>query len=171
MTAMAEEFGAPQGYKGLPLPGSPAARLRDETVKGLASGRLRAARTRTSPRSGTCPPGCSPAWPARTGSSRRRATSRRPAPPAVAPPSVVAAWITEGVPCVAGLCEAAARGPGAADPQLAGPPAGARRLSSRRSRAGRGRGRGVFRDPPGGGRGGDDLGGGAQPGGPDRPVA
>lgn len=102
---MTGEFRAPHGYKGLPLPGSPAARLRDETVKGLASGQL--------PR---CPHPDEPAfWYLPAGmlacvACADRLIEAAGDEPAAChacgePASVVAAWITDGVPCVAGLCE------------------------------------------------------------------
>jgi hypothetical protein len=89
-------------YQGLPLAGSPAARLADDAARTLAAGLLPRCPHPDQPAFWYLPAGmlaCAPC------ANRLAASTGRVACHSCgAPASAVAAWVSGDVPCVAGLC-------------------------------------------------------------------
>jgi hypothetical protein len=107
VTGMPSDGAASRGYQGLPLSGSPAARLLDDTARLLASGRVPRCPHPGEPAFWYLPAGilaCAPCL-----GELAAGAGHGPAPACqacAAPAAAVAAWVTAGVPCLAALCEA-----------------------------------------------------------------
>ncbi|HCU97259.1 MAG TPA: hypothetical protein DHU96_32945 [Actinobacteria bacterium] len=103
MNGIDEHFGV-HGYRSFPLTGSPAGRLQDDSARILAAGLLPHCPHPDQPAFWYLPAGvlaCAPCTDQFIETSGESADCHACGGPA----SAVAAWVTGGVPCIAGLCE------------------------------------------------------------------
>jgi len=101
----ADDLSGVRSYQGLPLAGSPTARLQDDTARLLASGLIPHCPHQDQPTIWFLPAGMLACVPCADKFMASAADDSATCHACGAPASAMAAWVINGVPCVAGLCE------------------------------------------------------------------
>lgn len=106
MTSLpADDLSRVRSYHGLPLAGSPTARLQDDTARMLASGSIPRCPHQDQPQIWFLPAGMLACVACADQYMRSADDDSATCHACGAPASAMAAWLVNDVPCVAGLCE------------------------------------------------------------------